>query len=77
MKIQTVSDYVIATYNPTQNELKYGYSITKTPGSDSVEIDVKCQSGNMFDGSSAVQNAHLLAYFISTGKPTPTGLINQ
>jgi hypothetical protein len=77
MKIQTVSDYVIETYNPTKDALKYGYTITKTPSADSVEIDVKCQSGNMFDGASAIQNAHLLAYFINTGKPTPIGLINQ
>lgn len=77
MKIQTVSDYVIETYNPTKNELDYGYSVTKTPTTDSVEIEVKCASGNMFDGASAVQNAHLLAYFVDTGKPTPSGLINQ
>lgn len=77
MKIQTVSDFVIETYNPTESALKYGYSITKTPSTDSVEINVECQSGNMFDAASALQNAHLLAYFIDTGKPTPIGLINR
>lgn len=47
MKIQTTSDYIIDTYNPT-SATKRGYTITKVHGGDSttIEIEVKGYPGS-------------------------------
>ena len=72
MKIQTATDYIIETFNPTKREFgaKYGYKATKTPLGDKVEFEVSCFPGedtklyNFFaDG-----NAHFLALFALTGE---------
>jgi hypothetical protein len=68
MKLQSATDYMIQTYNPTDNGVNYGYNITKTPLKDTVQITVQCSSNNMFAGGDATKNAHILAYYISSGE---------
>jgi hypothetical protein len=69
MKIQTVSDYVIATYNPPSTDVKFGYQITKTPeGSNSVSISVSCATGNIFATGNCTKNSHIAAHYIKTGE---------
>ncbi|MHA1305140.1 MAG: hypothetical protein ACTSPI_15690 [Candidatus Heimdallarchaeaceae archaeon] len=72
MKLQTVTDFVIQTYNPRSGDVDFGYYVTKTPMSDNVLITVQCIAGNMFTGADANTNAHILAYYIKTGElPNP------
>jgi len=69
MKLQTATDYVLQTYNPAQNQVDYGYNVTKTPvDTKTVEIDVQCASGNMYAGAEADRNARILASYIRTGQ---------
>lgn len=71
MKIQTASDYIIETYNPSSGDMDYGYSAVRTPMGDEVEFTVRCVCGNMFAGKSAAQNARVLAYYAKTGELNP------
>lgn len=68
MKLQTVTDYVIQTYNPGSSDVKFGYYVTKTPMDDEFQINVQCNTGNMFAGGDAKRNARILAYYIKTGE---------
>jgi hypothetical protein len=68
MKLQTVTDFVIQTYNPGSGDVDFGYYVTKTPMGDKVQITVQCNTGNMFAGADANTNAHILAYYIKTGE---------
>jgi hypothetical protein len=76
MKLQIVSDYNLQTYNPTGAEVQYGYSVTKTPAGTKEQISVDCQVGNIFKKEDAKMNAHILAYYISTGEIFPN-LVQQ
>jgi hypothetical protein len=72
MKLQTVTDFVIQTYNPREGNVDFGYYVTKTPLGDQVRITVECIKGNLFSGADAKRNAHILAYYIKTGEePSP------
>lgn len=72
MKIQTATDFVIETYNPSESDVKYGYSVTKTPIGDEYEIEVRCYCGNIFVSEKTIaQNAHILAYYALTGEVMP------
>jgi len=71
MKLQTVTDFVIQTYNPISPNVDFGYYVTKTPMGDKVQITVQCNVGNIFSGADANTNAHILAYYIKTGELVP------
>ena len=71
MKVQSATKNIIQTYTPTGTRPSYGYNITKTPVEDGVAISVNCLSNNMFENKEANQNAHVLAYYIKTGKLYP------
>lgn len=75
MKIQTVTNFIIQTYTPAGRGVDYGYNIIKTLMKDEVQIEVQCGSQNPFAVKDAKNNAHLLAYFIKTGDPTPSRLV--
>jgi hypothetical protein len=68
MKLQIATDFVIQTYNPTESEVDYGYSVTKTPIGNNFEFQVRCSCGNMFGGAEARKNARILSYYILTGE---------
>ena len=68
MKLQTVTDFVIQTYNPRSTDVDFGYYVTKTPMGDKVQITVQCNTGNVFAEEDANNNAHILAYYIKTGE---------
>ena len=41
MRLPTVTDYVLQTYNPAQSQVDFGYNVTKTPiDARTAEIDV-------------------------------------
>lgn len=68
MKIQTVTECVIQTYNPTGDiGGQWGYYVTKTPIEDKFQISVRCIGSNPFLVSNQKLNAHILAYYIKTG----------
>ncbi|MFC1595651.1 hypothetical protein ACFL3X_01930 [Gemmatimonadota bacterium] len=68
MKLQTVTDYVIQTFNPSESDVSYGYYVTKTPLGDEIQYTIQCNCGNMFGGADANQNGRILAYYISSGE---------
>jgi hypothetical protein len=69
MKIQTASNYIIETFNPS-NLLEFGYSANRAPKGDDVEFTVSCFTG-VGSKNIPTQNAHLLAYYALTGKIIP------
>jgi uncharacterized lipoprotein len=73
MKIQIATDYVLQTYNPDSEgwATKYGYNVSASPAGESVQITVTCTSGTPYRDEQIAVNAHLLAYYMSSGKPTP------
>ncbi|MDP8227154.1 MAG: hypothetical protein P9L89_05900 [Candidatus Celaenobacter polaris] len=78
MKIQTVTDYILQTYNPVDRAFPiiYAYSLTKTLMGSEVQITIECFSNNRFATRQTSHNAHLLAYYIKTGENHPH-LINR
>ena len=68
MKLQTATDYVIQTYNPSSSGVSYGYYVTKTPLGGSTQFNVTCNTGNLFAMADAQSNAHILAYYMNTGE---------
>ncbi|MGM0530438.1 MAG: hypothetical protein ACQER7_03730 [Bacteroidota bacterium] len=78
MKLQNVTDYVIQTYYPQMNDANFGYKVTKTElENGSFELSVNCITGNMFTMKSAEKNAHVLAYYIKTGKRPSSNIISS
>lgn len=74
MKLQTVSPYVIQTYNPTGKGPKlvnFGYNVTRAPMGDKTQFTVQCFSDNMFQKKEAQQNASILAYYMATVRIIP------
>ena len=69
MKIETISDYILETYNPYGT--RYGYRIVRSPKGDDVEFEVTCLYDNEFTVKSARQNAHILAHYLTTGEIIP------
>jgi hypothetical protein len=66
MKIQTVTGYVIQTFNPTETG-NFGYTVTKTPADQNVQFTITCIYADDGDSDDANLNAHILAYYMSTG----------
>ncbi len=78
MKLRTVTDSVLRTYNPAVLYVKFGYYVTKTPlEGDAIQIYVRCNTGNVFASGEAKTNAHILAYYIKTGELTHERLITK
>ena len=83
MKMQTVTEYVLDTYNPLKNSggvknmfVAYGYSVSRTPSvGGTTLISVKCVSNNMFANEYAKRNAQILAYYIENGELVDESLI--
>jgi hypothetical protein len=77
MKLQMATDMLLETYNPVTST-DYGYSITKTPMKDNVQITVSCTpyQGNALshNDDEANENAHACAYYIATGNIDPASL---
>lgn len=73
MKLQIISDFVIETYNPSEN--RYGYHIIKTPTNNKLQISVQCTPGEYASKEIANDYAHICAYFIKTGIAPPDGII--
>ena len=70
MKIQTVSDYIIETYNSTM-ATNYAWSASKVLLKDSVTIDVKCWVGEDWFGGATERcrrNEKILIDYIITSK---------
>jgi hypothetical protein len=80
MGIKSKSETMIATFDPptastTHNRNEYGYTVTRQPAGSSYTVTVTCVGNDPSIRPQAEQNAHLLAYFILTGKPTPASLV--
>ena len=73
MKVQVVTDFIIETYNPSED--RYAYRIVKTPIGDSLEISVICIAGEMASRQIADEYSHICAYYIKTGLLPSSGLI--
>jgi hypothetical protein len=68
MKLQTATDFVIQTYNPTNYNVAFGYYVTRTPVGAEHQIDVQCVQGNPFSSGDGNTNAHIAALYIATGE---------
>ena len=76
MKIQTASDYIIQTYNPTDKFNAYGYTANRMTKGDAVEISVDCVYVESYQ-KQAIRNAHLLAHYAATGELVDESLISR
>ena len=72
MRIAHTDDFIVQTYSPLVHgfDVAYGYTITKTPMGDRVQITVRCATNNraVFGRRDANLNAHILALYIATGE---------
>jgi hypothetical protein len=59
--------YIKSEDNPTASYSGYGYYVVKTPMGDEIEIQVQCNTDNIFSLGAANQNAKVLAYYIKSG----------
>lgn len=69
MKLQTVTDYVLETYNSV--DYAFSYNVTKAPLKDKYQITVQCHVPSdswQWHKDDANRNAHILAYYIATGQ---------
>ena len=76
MKLRSVTDSVIQTYDPPDQTqvpqtsaptpIRYGYSVSRTALADSIRIEVNCVASAP-GGTEAGKNAHIAAYYILTG----------
>lgn len=74
MKIQTATDFLVETYNPTPDAFmpSYGYRVTRSAAGDKMRFSVECFTGTEYSpGKLAqvpMQNAKILARFMRTGE---------
>jgi hypothetical protein len=76
-KIQNSNEFMIQTYNPGSNEYSFGYYVTRNAEGDSAKIAVQCIVGNLYAKKDQLNNAHLLAYYIKTGKIVPKLVVKK
>lgn len=57
--------------NPTGSWPRYGYYLTKMPTGDKVQFTVRGLCSNMFSQKYADENAHILSYYLVTGRLDP------
>jgi hypothetical protein len=71
MKIQTASEYILETYNPTYI-YQFGYSANRNVKGNEIEFTVSCfpATGSVWTRIPA-QNAHILALYAMTGELRP------
>jgi len=68
MKIETITNYLLETYNPYQT--RFGYKVIRTPLEEGDEFCISCLYDNPFSKNDAYQNAHILAYYLVTNEIT-------
>jgi hypothetical protein len=70
VRIQTVTDYIIETYDAKIVNSNFSYSAIRTPKENKVEFEVKCfitfQLPKM--ETAGIRNAHMMAYYALTGE---------
>jgi hypothetical protein len=68
-KIQLSTDVLIQTFNPTQGDVSYGFSVTKEPaGSGSYVIRMELACGNMFGcDPKPIDVRNAFYYYVKTG----------
>lgn len=52
--------------------ISYGYNVSRTPMGDKTQFTVECTSDHANNKSREQENAHLLAYYMATGKLDPS-----
>jgi len=67
MKIRIVTDNVIETYDPLSN--CFAYKAIRTELRNGTEFIISCRDNTV--SKYATQNAHILAYYLTTGKIIP------
>jgi hypothetical protein len=74
MKVQNISANVIRTSNPTQLSTTFGYYIQKILLGENVRFTIQCFCGTLSASATdaSLQNAHILAYYMKTGKLDPS-----
>lgn len=81
LKIQTVTDYYIDTYNPIPSgtlmnpQKNYAYKINRVKMDKSYQISVS-GSANFLNGTWIEENLHLMAYYVRTGNMSMMGLVD-
>jgi hypothetical protein len=81
MKVQTASDYILETYNPTPDALNpsYGYRVTRAIVGGKARFSVECFNGNAYTTGSLAhlpaRNARILSRFMRTGDLKYPGLV--
>jgi hypothetical protein len=68
-KVQTATDVMIETYNPTQYDPSYGFSVLKAPvGGGRYHIGLALKCGNAFGCSPSVQQVRTaFVHYVITG----------
>lgn len=64
--IETVSDLMIITHKPTDNESSYWYTVTRSRGADQVEYHVTCYSNYSEQQRDYLERQ--LSYYIISGQ---------
>lgn len=71
MKVQTATDVLLETYNPTGGIGRLGFSLTKeptaTPGSYRINVQAVC-TGTLGCAPTDVEARQALLYYVKTGK---------
>ena len=76
LRLQQMSEHVIRTYDPTSFSIPFGYYVRRVPLGNADRFTVECMCSTMSLNDETLQNAHILAYYMKTGKLDPM-LVNQ
>ena len=76
MKIQTSTNNVLQTYNPT-GALSFGYNINRLDMGDSTEFSISGTTSNPFAHDKANNNSHICADYVASGELPFPELINH
>jgi hypothetical protein len=74
MKIQTATDYIVETYNPT-SMYYFGYSAQRAPLGDSDQISLDVRMTGYGADSMVLHNARIMSHFVRTAEPIPNGIV--
>lgn len=76
MKVQTTTDFVINTYNPSEG--LFGYNVTIEPQGDEMEVEIGCvykkkeYDFNAINNERAAErNARIMALYLQSGELMP------
>lgn len=78
MKLRNVTDSLLVTYEtPTYQQvpvpveqgsgIRFGYTVSRSSTYEGISISVRCAASSKVGERDADQNAHIAAYYISTG----------